>query len=448
MVTVGHQLVIGGGPAFFHHKILTAIRVAKRMSSLGGSAVVPLFWMASEDHDWKEVSSLSSMQGDHTWEPNHADVPFPVGSRSLDGVEKVIRAWGEAGATTEEWKLMVADVQTSQAAGESLAGVMRRWLHRWYGDVGLMVLDPMNEELKKSASVLWEAEFEGRGVHAALKGSPEAEGPALVRENNVFWLDHEHGRIGVVRDPVHSVWRAGNLTFPVPEGGWSAWSRDHAEACSPGVLLRPLYQEWLLHSAAVIVGPGEWRYWHQLPAAFTAHGLEFPALRMRDHAVVLSPEVCHVGWQLEDGWMNDEEWDRWVLDRWMVEHDTEVLGMTRAMESWLEGVQGWTETHVPSAAGTSGALEAATLKSWSQWLKKVRRAVKGQRAEEWAAARRACGHLTRRGVPQDRWANWHALAGTEEVVHRWREVWLDDEGGLVAQVWRFGPLEGKSPSSD
>ena len=51
-VTVGHQLVLAGGPAFFHHKILTAIRVARGLSQTSGQPVVPVFWMASEDHDW------------------------------------------------------------------------------------------------------------------------------------------------------------------------------------------------------------------------------------------------------------------------------------------------------------------------------------------------------------------------------------------------------------
>ena len=53
VVTVGHQLVIAGGPAFLHHKILSAIRTARALERQWGVPVVPLFWLASEDHDWK-----------------------------------------------------------------------------------------------------------------------------------------------------------------------------------------------------------------------------------------------------------------------------------------------------------------------------------------------------------------------------------------------------------
>ena len=49
-VTVGHQLVLAGGPAFFHHKILTAIRVARGLSRTSGQPVVPVFWTVSYTH--------------------------------------------------------------------------------------------------------------------------------------------------------------------------------------------------------------------------------------------------------------------------------------------------------------------------------------------------------------------------------------------------------------
>ena len=445
-VVVGHQLVLGGGPAFFHHKILTAIRTARQLETRWGTPVVPVFWMASEDHDWKEIATLAGSRHDHFWKPVDEDVPHPVGMRSLDGVQDVLQSWGADGAPAEEAQALLDDLAIAQEVGETLSGVFRRWLHRWYGADQLLVLDPMDESLKKSASALWAAEFEGAGVHAALMGSAEASGPAMVRENNVFWLEPVQGRIGVVRDS--GGWKAGSWGMSDPTEGWSAWAHQHAAQCSPGVLLRPLYQEWLLHSAAVVLGPGEWSYWHQVPAAFERHGVTFPALRLRDHGVVKSPEVHAVGWRLEDGWMHDEVWDRWILDTWMEEHGTALQSLEANMQTWLNQAVDLSSDVVPSASGATGALESGVQKAWAQWLKKVRRSLKGQRAEAWGEARRACEFLMRRGVPQDRWANWHVLAGSSLEAARWREAWLVNDGELMTRVWCFGPSGEKSPSLD
>ena len=447
-VTVGHQLVLGGGPAFLHHKILSALRVARLLSQREKRPVVAVFWMASEDHDWKEVATVVGSERDHTWLPDEPDVPHPVGARSLNGLAEVLPSWAEDGAPAEEVASLMRELEAARAAGQAYSGLFRRWLHRWYGQEGLLVLDAEDPELKVLGSELWAAEFSGQGVHAALAGTPQADGPALVRENNVFWLDNVQGRVGVVSKGMPGAWKAGAWEVTAPEQGWLSWAESHAARCSPGVLLRPLYQELLLQSVAVVLGPGEWNYWHQLPTAFERHGLPFPALRLRDHGVVLSSDTVAVGWGLDDGWMHDEEWDRWVLDRWLREHERAWNEMSSELARWTAGVEAWSSEVVPSASGAMGAFDASVQKAWSQFLKKVRRALKGQRAEEWAQARQACGWLMRRGAPQDRWANWHVLAGSSEEAKRWGEAWLDEGAGLEARVWCFGPLDQKTSSSN
>lgn len=443
-VTVGHQLVLGGGPAFLHHKILSTLRVARLLSKRSGRPVVPVFWMASEDHDWKEVATVAGLERDHTWSPDQPDLPLPVGARSLNGLDAFLKSWATDGAPEEEVERLLNDVESAETAGESLSGVFRRWLHRWYGKEGLLVLDAVDPKLKVFGSDLWAAEFSGEGVHASLKGTPHLNGPALVRENNVFWTNEVQGRVGVVPKGPSGAWKAGTWEVEEPVEGWGTWAEIHAAECSPGVLLRPLYQEVLLHSLAVVLGPGEWNYWHQLPKAFERHGVPFPALRLRDHGVVMSTEVVAVGWSLAEGWMHDEAWDRWVLDRWLGEHEPELKRMHSELAHWMSRVEAWSSVSVPGASGAAGAFDASVQKAWAQWLKKVRRALKGQRAEEWGQARRACESLMRRGTPQDRWANWHVLAGSCEEASRWSESWLDEEAGLEARVWLFGPPEGKT----
>lgn len=431
-VTVGHQLVLAGGPAFFHHKILTAIRMARGLAKTSGQPVVPVFWMASEDHDWKEIATIHGASQGHAWVPSQPAVPHPVGSLGLKGVGEVLEAWMADGLDEATARHMRADAEAAIAAGETWSGLMRRWLHRWYGEDGLLVLDPQDAPLKTLGAALWAKEFGGGGVYAALQGSTAMDGPAHVRENSVFWIDATQGRKGVIRTE-DGRWKAGDIVLDEPTEGWLSWASENAMSCSPGVLLRPLYQELLLQSAAVILGPGEWGYWHQLPRAFAHHGLTFPALRLRDHGVVVSAEAVACGWTLKDGWLHDEVWDRWVLDKWMSGFAKEIQMQEQALAQWNQDVQAWASDISPELKGPAGALEASTAKAWKQWMAKVRKSLKGSRAREWASARRACATLMRAGVPQDRWANWHVLAGGR--AEAWKAQWLSETDELKSLVW-------------
>ena len=439
VVTVGHQLVIAGGPSFFHHKILSAIRVARRLSKGEEGTVVPLFWMASEDHDWQEVSTLAGETDMHRWQPPEAVTPHPVGRRSLEGIEEMLAAWVEDLPDKAMAKDVVEEFQKALVNGETLSGLMRRWLHRWYGEEGLLVLDADDPALKTSASHLWAAEFDGSGIHSVLRGSEEMEGPAHVRLNNVFWMDEDAGRHGVVKAVDSNLWEAGGVEVAKTHEDWSVWSNANAAQCSPGVLLRPIYQEHLLHSLAVIVGPGEWGYWHQLPRVFEKFNMSFPSLRMRDHGVVLTLSVLQTGWSLADGWMHSQEWDRWVLDRWLDELGPALEKQQAELLNWQQQQGEWIAHEAPMLEGPAASFRAAVSKAWDQWLVKVRRSLKGSRAKEWAQAQLAHSSLVRDGKPQDRWANWHVLS--QGNWRSWTQAWLSDEVGAEAVVWTFVPTE-------
>ena len=88
-------------------------------------------------------------------------------------------------------------------------------------------------------------------------------------------------------------------------------------------------------------------------------------------------------------------------------------------------------------SGAGGAFEKGVDKAWTQWLKKFRRALKSRRPEAWSASQKAQSALMREGVPQDRWANWHVLAGEE--VNAWNEAWMAEPEVLTTSVWLHRP---------
>ena len=443
-VTVGHQLVIAGGASFFHHKILTAIRVAKALAKRSGHPVVPVFWLASEDHDFDEIRTVHGRHGTHTWARDNAHVPMPVGTLPLTGLRAALEAFVNDGVPVKHGEKLIRCLEESERRGESLAGLTRRWIHDQFAEHGLVVLDPMDARLKSMASHLWASEFVGEGIFKVVGGQSDSKEGAFVRENNVFWMDKAQGRVGVVASRTREGWSAGSISLNEQGQDWESWAEENAQRCSPGVLLRPLYQEFLLNSMAVVVGPGEWKYWSQLPEAFEHHGLAFPALRLRDHALVQNEATWTSFWSLNRGWFHDEEWDREVVKLWLKEFEPKLASLKAKHDAWMEEVNTWTEDEIPALSGASGALRAASNKAWEQWRRKLGKTLKGSRSEDWQLARNACTWLFRNGQPQDRWANWAVLAQTDERLDEWTEEWGNPDLGLAAQVWRFEPLEMKS----
>ena len=126
-----------------------------------------------------------------------------------------------------------------------------------------------------------------------------------------------------------------------------------------------------------------------------------------------------------------------VLDRWVDELAPEFERQELELRQWQQRQQEWVLQEAPSLEGPTAAFKAAIDKAWGQWLTKVRRALKGTRAKEWARARQAHASLVRSGKPQDRWANWHVLSGGE--WNQWNQVWLDKVQGVEALVWSFVP---------
>ena len=439
VVTVGHQLVVCGGPAFLHHKVLSAIRTARGLEGAWGVPVVPVFWMASEDHDWKEAARVDGQYRAHRWNLDDVSIPNPVGRLDTGGLDALVRGWGEDGVPAAVVNDLLQDLDAVEREGGRYAQVFFRWMHRWYGDLGLVVLDPEDEALKASCAELWAREMRDEGVRHALENTDAMEGPAHVRDNQLFWLGDE-GRVGMVKDEQRgdaASWRAGQRAFVEPAQGWDAWAAQEAARCSPGVLLRPLYQEMLLESACVIVGPGEWKYWHQLPQAFGAHEVPLPALRLRDHGLVMSPELVSSGWHPRDGWMTVEQWEKWVLDGWMEAHQEVLASHHAALTEAASAIRATGMELASELSGAGGAFEKGVDKAWVQWLKKFRRALKSTRSEAWDASHEAQKALMREGIPQDRWANWHVLAGEE--VKAWGEAWMAEPEVLTTSVWLHRP---------
>ena len=414
-VTTGHQLQLCGGPAFFHYKIITTIRLARKLEKESGRGVVPIFWLASEDHDFKEVSWVNGESDKFVWSNHLENSKLPVGKFSLEGLEEVVRGWGANGVDLIESEAVMLELQKAKANGEKYVHLFRRWLELWYGDTELLVLDASHPKLKNSAATLFAHEFSGSGIAKAVLETTEElklrgfKVGTHIRDVNLFFQKGDGERVGIVKNG--DGFLAGKTVINSEGEDWGDWCQKNAEFLSPGVLLRPLYQELLLSNSHVVLGPGELGYWKQLEGAFQMREIVMPVLHLRDHVLVLSEELLskasQVGWSIEKGWWSEEEWVKvWVEGK-----------MPSEMAELEEKLSEFKRLSVEVAVGTDPTLEGAALasgatmdKALGNLLKKIGKAIKRKNEQFLTDLSSSALKIYSKGSPQDRYMNFHILS--------------------------------------
>lgn len=277
-VTTGHQLTLLAGPMYFVVKILEVIKLSEELNKkYPNTEIVPVFWMASEDHDFEEIQGTNlfnqSLSVDYAQRG-------PVGRFSIEALEgfksEVLNFFGEDKRAEIEPLLEAYN-------GKNLADATRNLVHHLFGERGLVIVDGDDPALKKlfAPIVLEELKFgkTQEAVHATNE-SLEADGFKIqvhARPINLFYI--ENGlRERIVRT---------EIGFEAGEKSWTEqelydFVESSPECFSPNALMRPLYQEVILPNIAYIGGAGEISYWLQLKGVFDAYSTLYPIIKVRN----------------------------------------------------------------------------------------------------------------------------------------------------------------------
>jgi len=289
-VTTGHQLCLFLGPLYVPFKLLNTIRLAHEAEVLCGKPVVPIFWMASEDHDRAEI--------DHTWFGEQrlhwtGDAAGAVGRLSLTSITPVVEQacslLGE-GAAADQVRTLLRECYRPE---RTLADATRRLVHALFGRFGLVIVDGDDRALKQLFVPVMREEILNRitkrSVDYADAKLKERYAPqAHARDINLFHLRPGH----------RSRIEAAGEGFQVPDGGPRLAVEEllldlelRPQDYSPNVLLRPLYQEAVLPNIAYIGGGGELAYWMQLKWLFQSVQERMPVVMLRTSAALFSAKA-------------------------------------------------------------------------------------------------------------------------------------------------------------
>lgn len=267
-VVSGQQVGLFLGPAYTIYKAVTIIRLARELNGRGVNAV-PIFWLASEDHDLAEVNHavIPDPQGALLrLETASHSVPFaPVGAVELDAdlhsaLEQLKAITGESEAAS-----FLAD---AYAPGQTFSSAFAKVMERLFSRHGLILLDPSDGEVHQIASpLLQKAASETEAlVSALLERTKEIEAAGhdaqvkVTSSSTLLFFLKDGARV-----PIHK--KNGGFGF-----NGEHWSADdlrgrieqNPELFTPNVLLRPVLQDYLLPTATYIAGPAETAYFAQV----------------------------------------------------------------------------------------------------------------------------------------------------------------------------------------
>jgi bacillithiol biosynthesis cysteine-adding enzyme BshC len=297
VVIAGQQPGLGGGPLYTLSKAMAVARWAEELERRGRAAV-PVFWVATEDHDFAEVARLGVPGRDGLEVVDLGEDPAPltpVGMRSLgEGVNAVFEAW-RAVTRSESYLAWLDRVATWCRPDARFGEAFSRVLVGMLGERCPLLADAMLPAIKRAQSPLMVRLIEQRGVLeerlAAADSAIESRGHALQvspqRDTSPLFLLHGGERRRVVWVDGERYGLRGLDGFEGGVGELLEIARDNPAVISPGVLARPALQDAVFGSFLVILGPGEVSY---LPQAAPVHlllGVEAPWVAARPQILVL-----------------------------------------------------------------------------------------------------------------------------------------------------------------
>lgn len=418
VVVTGQQAVLFGGPLYVLYKALAAQKAATALEARRGKPVVPVFWVASDDHDFAEIRSVAVLDEAgqiHTlrYEPVREAAGRPASRIILDDtVTALVEELGRTLPASPSREAMLALAQECYRPGVSLADAFARLLSRLLPE--LVVLDPGDPALKRlMAPVLTREILEASpssrlasetGAHLLAAGYHQQ---VPVREGflNLFLVQDSERRGLGIKDGVIEV-RGPGRKLSLAEA--AAMATQAPDDWSPGVLLRPLAQDLLLPTAAYVGGPAEIAYHAQIGASYAHFGIPRPALLPRPSLTLIEPAQARAleaeGLGLSDLQAEPEG----VIARWAQQACPEVEvafartreALEREMGAVEEAVAAVDPTLRAAAEGARGRAlhQIATLHEKAIRAVKKRDQVRGERLRRTRDALMPGGAFQERGL--------------------------------------------------
>ena len=287
-VTTGHQLCLFTGPLYFLYKIISTINLTEELKiKYPKFNFIPIYWMATEDHDFEEIKSFKYKDKNIIWE---SDQNGEVGKFVTNNLKATLDKFSELLPNNINSDNLVRLFEESYIKSKDLSEATRKLVHELFQDYKLVILDSNERELKKIFSPIIKNELINNLIfNNSLKTIDDLKNKKYKaevnpRKINLFYLSKDsRNRIinhndGFSTDDQKFIWTKDEIINEL---------NIHPENFSPNVLLRPLYQESILPNICYIGGGSEISYWLELKKCFDESDLSFPILLNRNSVLLV-----------------------------------------------------------------------------------------------------------------------------------------------------------------
>lgn len=399
-VTTGHQLNIFTGPLYFIYKIVTVINICRSLKeAYPEKNFVPVYWMASEDHDFDEISYFRLNGKKHQWQTDQK------GAVGRFNPNELVSITNQVPGIPDFFK---------QAYGKNgnLADAVRDYVNALFGKYGLIAVDGDSHELKSIFTPVIEDDiFHNTPNDLVEKQSSKLDGfgyktQIFPRAINFFYMT-DGLRSRIVREEGQFKVLDTDLVFTEEE--MRDLIHNHPERFSPNVVLRPVYEECVLPNLAYIGGPAEVIYWLQLKPVFDHYKITFPIVMPRNFALVIPKNISDkwgkTGLTIEDLFLDKE-----ILFKKAVKeqssHDIHLNGQKEEILSLFEKIKAQAASIDPTLAPHVEAQQVKTQKKLENIEKKFVRAEKRHQADRLNQIEAVLMALFPNGSPQERVDNF------------------------------------------
>lgn len=290
-VTTGHQLNLMGGPLYFIYKIISVINLAKTLKEkYPENDFVPVFWMATEDHDFKEINHFYFRENYLEWQHQSEG---PVGRLSTKELVEFFSQFSAHTGADEHSEALTELFKNAYLKQNNLADATRALVHQLFGNDGLIVVDGDDANLKRLFIPVIKNELK----HQIVLNEVTQTNLALKQINSNFKIQVNPRPLNLfyIKNNLRERIELNNGIFRVlnTELSWNLEAilkelEAQPKRFSPNVLIRPLYQETILPNLCYVGGGGELSYWLQLKSCFDAFNVPFPLLLHRSSAIIVT----------------------------------------------------------------------------------------------------------------------------------------------------------------
>jgi bacillithiol synthase len=302
VVIGGQQAGLLTGPLYSIHKLTSIIQLAKKYEQQLGVKVVPVFWIAGEDHDLQEINHVHVQANDRVKkkmfyqreERTIASQTVLNAEQCQKWIDEVVKTYGETEYTKEIRTLLHDSLHASTTYVDFFAHLVLRL----FKEEGVVLIDSGDEGLRKL-----EAPYFKEMVQRHEKaGAAFVEQQHLLQEQGYSPIIHAKDNSMHVfiqqNGERHLLEKAGDDVFQTKDGAITFTYTEllHIAGQSPhfmsnNVVTRPLMQEYLFPTLAFIAGPGELAYWGELKQVFATHDMKMPPIVPRQMITIVEPSV-------------------------------------------------------------------------------------------------------------------------------------------------------------